>query len=167
VENSIPALMIAAIMIFGGVLIASATHDSLDNVNQSWRDMEAISEQRLGTDLAVVSTSVDGTGAEVTAIVRNDGRTPLGDFEHMDVIVNYDGVDAQRYNRWVPYSDQVLQPSNTWSVVSISNDYHNPGMLDTGEELTVLIKLSPVATASPARWLVIATETGVAYTVYF
>lgn len=166
-EHGIPALMIAAIMILGGVLLTSAAHDSVENVNTSWRQMEAISEERIGTELSVVSTSLDPSGAQLTATIRNDGRTSVGGFEYMDVIVNYDGDDLQRHNRWIPYSDTVPPPANSWSVASIANDYKNPGIFDTGEELTVTISLSPASVATPDRWVTIATETGVSYSVYF
>jgi archaellum component FlaF (FlaF/FlaG flagellin family) len=166
-EQSIPALLIASIMIIGSVLVAAATNSSIGSVNESWREMEAISEERLGTDLTVVSTSVSGDSLEVTAVVANEGRTPLADFEHMDMIVNYEGTDAQRYIAWVPYSEDLPQPDNSWKLSGIANDYRNPGIVDTGEEATVVVKLSPGVQTGPERWLVFSTDTGVAYTVYF
>jgi hypothetical protein len=114
-EQSIPALLIASIMIIGSVLIAGATNSSISMVNESWRDMEAMSEERLGTDLTVVSTSVSGDSLEVTAVVSNRGRTPLGKYEHMDMIVNYEGLDAQRHIVWVPYSEVSPQPDTAGS----------------------------------------------------
>lgn len=166
-EQSIPALLIASIMIIGSVLIAGATNSSIGSVNESWREMEAISEERLGTDLTVVSTSVSGDSLEVTAVVANRGRTPLADFEHMDMIVNYEGLDAQRHLVWVPYSEDSPQPDNSWKLSGITNDYRNPGIVDTGEEVTVVVKLSPGVQTGPERWFVFSTDTGVAYTVYF
>jgi|FLYL01.1.fsa_nt_gi archaellum component FlaF (FlaF/FlaG flagellin family) len=166
-EQSIPALVVAAVMIVAGVLIASVTNNSVETVNESWREMERIAESRLGTDLTVLSTSVAPDGTQVTAVVRNEGRTQLYDFEHMDLIVNYDGADLQRHNVWLPYSEEVPQPANTWTVSAIAGDFHNPGILDTGEEMTLTILLDPATVAGSDRWLVLATDTGVSYTVYF
>jgi hypothetical protein len=166
-EHSIPALLIASIIIVAGVLIAGVTNSSVNNVNDGWREMEVISEERLGTDLAVVSTGVDPTGVEVTAQVLNDGRTQLSDFEHMDLIMSYDGSDAQRHQVWLPFDESPAQPDNTWAIAGIQNDYHNPGILDTGEEMTIRIRVNPATVAGPDRWLVLSTGTGVAYTVYF
>jgi archaellum component FlaF (FlaF/FlaG flagellin family) len=166
-EHSIPALLLASIIIVAGVLIAGVTNRSVNTVNDGWREMESISEERLGTDIAVVSTSVDGSGAEITALVRNDGRTQLTDFEHMDLIVSYDGSDAQRHQMWMPFDESAAQPDNTWAIVGIQNDYHNPGIVDTGEEMTIRIRVNPTTVAGPDRWLVLSTGTGVAYTVYF
>lgn len=166
-EQSIPALLIGAILIIASVLIAGVTNSSVQTVNESWREMEMISEERLGTDLTVVSTQVSVDTLEVTIVVLNEGRTPLDDFDHMDLIINYDGADLQRHNVWLPYTEAVIQPSNTWKLISILNDYHNPGLVDTGEQMTLTAKVSPGVLVGLDRWLVLATETGVAYTVYF
>lgn len=166
-EHSIPALLLASIIIVAGVLIAGVTNRSVTAVNDSWREMEVISEERLGTELSVVSTTVDPGGAEITAQINNGGRSQLSDFEHMDLIVSYDGSDAQRHQVWLPFDGSSVQPENTWAIASILNDYHNPGILDTGEQMTIRIKLNPATIAGPDRWLVLSTGTGVAYTVYF
>jgi archaellum component FlaF (FlaF/FlaG flagellin family) len=166
VEQTIPALVLAAILIIGGVLMAGVTSSSVDKVNQSWRDVEALSEERLGTDLTVVSTQVTGGGADVTVVLGNEGRTPVREPSLMDMIINYEGTDDQRYVVWLPYTDGALQ-DNTWTVTGISGDYRNPGVLDAGEEMTIAIRLNPATKDGPDRWLVIATETGISYSVYF
>jgi archaellum component FlaF (FlaF/FlaG flagellin family) len=164
-EHAIPALVIAAIIVVGGVILADATRGSLQTVDDSWRDIEAISEERLGTDLTVVSTQVTDGGATVTAVIRNEGRTSIADPSRMDLIMNYDGVDDERHVVWLPYADS--PGDNEWTVDSISGDYRNPGIVDTGEEMTIQIRLSPATADGPDRWLVLATETGVAYSIYF
>ena len=166
-EQSIPALLIGAILIIASVLLASVTNSSVQTVNDSWREMEAISEDRLGTDLTVVSTQVSVDTFEVAMVVLNEGRTPLDDFDHMDLIINYDGTDLQRHNAWLPYTEAAVQPSNTWKLTGILNDYHNPGIVDTGEQVTLTAKVNPGVLVGLDRWMVLSTETGVAYTVYF
>ena len=166
-EHAIPALVIAAIIVVGGVILADATRGSLQTVDESWRDIEAISEERLGTDLTVVSTQVADGGATVTAVIKNEGRTSIAEPSHMDLIINYDGTDDQRHVVWLPYAETSPPGDNQWTVDSISGDYRNPGILDTGEEMTIEIRLNPFTGDGPDRWLVLATETGVAYSIYF
>lgn len=166
-EHAIPALVIAAVIIVGGVILADATRGSLQTVDESWRDIEAISEVRLGTDLMVVSTNVTNGGATVTAVIRNQGRTSITEPSHMDLIINYNGTDDARHVVWLPYSETSPPGDNQWTVDSISGDYRNPGILDTGEEMTIQISLNPATQDGPDRWLVLATETGVAYSIYF
>lgn len=165
-EHSIPALLIASIMILASVLIADVTTNSVDSINQGWREMETISEERLGTSLTVISTDVDPTGSLITAVVRNEGRTAIDNFAGMDIIVNYQAIDSQRYINWLSYQESGLA-DNTWTVAAIAGDYRNPGVLDAGEEMTIEIQLNPAASTAPERWLVLATDTGVSYTVYF
>jgi archaellum component FlaF (FlaF/FlaG flagellin family) len=165
-EHLIPALVVAAVIVFGGVILADATRGSLETVDESWRDIEAISEERLGTDLTVVSTQVTDGGATVTAVIANEGRTSIVELSHMDLIINYDGTDADRHVVWLPFTD-TSPGDNEWTVDSISGDYRNPGILDTGEEMTIRIRLNPATDVGPDRWLVLATETGVVYSIYF
>jgi archaellum component FlaF (FlaF/FlaG flagellin family) len=166
-EHAIPALVIAALIVVGGVVLAGVTNSSLDNVGQSWRDMEALSEERVGTDLTVVSTDVTGGGADVTVVLSNRGRTAIQQPSLMDLIITYDGSDDERYVLWLPYTDDNPPGDNQWTVTSISGDYRNPGVLDTGEDMTIQILLNPATKDGPNRWLVLATEAGIVYTVYF
>jgi len=166
-EHAIPALVIAAIIVVGGVILADATRGSLQTVDESWRDIEAISEERLGTDLTVVSTEVTDAGATVTAVIKNEGRTSIAEPSYMDLIINYDGTDDERYVSWLPYTESSPPGDNQWTVDSITGDYRNPGILDTGEEMTIKLKLNPATGDGPDRWLVLATEAGVTYSIYF
>ncbi|MGQ9571946.1 MAG: hypothetical protein ACUVV3_01985 [Dehalococcoidia bacterium] len=166
-ENAIPALIIAAIIVVSGVVLADVTNNSVDNVGQSWRDMQALSEERLGTELTVVSTSVTGGGADVSIVLGNEGRTAIQKLSLMDLIINYDGTDDQRYVLWLPYTDNNPPGDNQWTVDSISGDYRNPGVFDSGEEMTIKIRLNPPTKEGPNRWLVLATDTGVTYSIYF
>jgi archaellum component FlaF (FlaF/FlaG flagellin family) len=166
-EHAIPALVIAAIIVVGGVVLADATRGSLKTVDESWRDIEAISEERLGTDLTVVSTDVTDGGATVTLVLGNEGRTSITEPSRMDLIINYNGTDDERYVVWLPYTESSPPGDNQWTVDSISGDYRNPGNFDMGEEMTIQIRLNPPTNDGPDRWLVLATETGVSYSIYF
>lgn len=166
-EHAIPALVIAALIVVCGVTLAGVTNSSLDNVGQSWRDMEALSEERLGTDLAVVSTDVTGGGTDLTVVLSNEGRTAIQEPSLMDLIINYDGADDERYVLWLPHTDSNPPGDNQWTVDSISGDYRNPGIFDAGEEMTIKIHLRPGTKDGPNRWLVLATEVGITYSIYF
>ena len=85
----------------------------------------------------------------------------------MDLIINYEDTSSQRYVVWLPYTESNPPGDNEWTVDSISGDYRNPGVFDTGEEMTILIHLNPATDAGPDRWLVLATETGITYSIYF
>ena len=166
-EHAIPALVLAAIIVVSGVILAGVTNSSVDSVGQSWRDMEALSEERLGTDLTVVSTDVTGGGADLTVVLSNEGRTAIQEPALMDLIINYADTGDERHVLWLPHTDSNPPGDNQWTVDSISGDYRNPGIFDGGEEMTVKIHLNPATKDGPERWLVLATDAGVAYTIYF
>lgn len=165
-ENTIPGLVIAAILIVAGAVIAGVTSSSVNTVGDSWRDINLVTEERLGTEMGIVSTSVGNGDTDITVSISNSGRTSIYDPSFMDVIVNYPGTDNDRHLLWVPYTDGAVQ-DNTWTVSAITGDYRNPGVLDPGEEMTLLIRINPATLAGPDRWLVISSDSGVTYTVYF
>jgi archaellum component FlaF (FlaF/FlaG flagellin family) len=165
-ENSIPAIIIAGVLIISAAVLGNVTNRSVNSVGDAWRDMEAVSEERLGTDLAPVSANLDQTGQVVTLVLENNGRTSISNFDHMDVIANYDGLTG-RYSTWLSYTELALQPDNSWRVTGIANDNKNPGILDSGEQLTINVQLAPTVTGPANRWLSLATETGVSYSVTF
>jgi archaellum component FlaF (FlaF/FlaG flagellin family) len=165
-EHTIPALIVGAVLVVGAVIMAGVTNNAVNTVGESWREVEALSEERLGTDLAVVSTSVSGGGADVDVVLRNDGRTPIWDVSRMDVIISYVGTDDQRYAVWLPYTESPPQ-NNTWSVTAPTPAYRNPGVLDNGEQMTIQIRLNPATKDDPGQWVVIATESGISYSIYF
>jgi archaellum component FlaF (FlaF/FlaG flagellin family) len=165
-ENSIPALVIAGVLIIAAAVLGNVTNRSVNSVGDAWRDMETVSEARIGTDISVVSASIDPTNQVVTAVLQNNGRTSISDFSRMDVIANYDGL-AGRYSVWLPFSDLPSQPTNSWEVTGFTSDNKNPGILDSGEQMTVTVSLNPAVTGPTNRWLSIATDTGISFTVTF
>src|SRR4030042_679659 len=105
--------------------------------------------------------------ALVIAAVIVVGGVILADVTRVSLIINYNGTGAERHVVWLPYTETSPPGDNEWTVDSIAGDYRNPGMLDTGEEMTVEIRLNPPTPDGPDRWLVLATQTGVAYSISF
>lgn len=165
-ENAFPALLIGGILVLAAALLAGVTNQSVNTVGESWREMELLSEERLGTDLAIVSTALDPGGQTLDLTLRNDGRTSIVEFERMDLIANYDGGSG-RYNLWLPYSEEAPQPNDTWEITSFTDDNKNPGILDGGEQVTIRVQLQSGVTGAGNRWVSLATTVGVTYTVPF
>jgi len=114
-----------------------------------------------------VSTSLSPDGTQVTVLLKNAGRVAIVDPRLMDVIISYRDSGGQRHSLWLPYADGPLQ-DNTWQVAAISNDRRNPGILDPGETMQVVVQVSPaIDTSNNDRWLVLALSSGLSYTIYF
>lgn len=159
-ENGIPALMIAAILMLATVFIARGGFVGVDAVGQSLRASEARYADQSRTGLTVTGTSVDGTGANITITVRNDGQTALADFAAMDVVVTYFGETLTRYDKWLAYTSGALA-SDTWTTGSFTSDVFEPGILNTGESVDLNLRVNPVVGAATTNRAVIGTELGV------
>lgn len=166
-ENAVPAILIGGILVLAAALLSGATTNSVSNFGDSWKQMEQLSEERLGTELSIVSAGLTGGDQVLEVTLRNTGRTSIHDFGHMDAIINYDGPASTRYNLWLPYTEESPQGDDTWAVSSIANDNKNPGILDTGEDITITVRLAQPVTGPANRWLSLATDAGVVYTVQF
>jgi len=165
-ENGIPALLIAAILMLSTVLMARGGFLGADAIGQSLRQSETRYGQQNRTGLTVTSTSIDGTGANVTITIRNDGQTPVAVFESMDVVVQYFASGGTRYDKWLPYTSGALS-SDTWTTGTFTGDVFEPGILNTGESVEILIRVNPVVGAATTNLAIIGTEKGVTVQTYF
>jgi len=166
VENGLPALMLAAIMMLATVLMARGGFLGADAIGMSLRESETRYAEQNRTGLTVTGASIDGTGANVTFTVRNDGQTAIGDFAGMDVVLQYFDENAVRYDAWIPYTNGALA-SNTWTQGNFQNDVFEPGILNTGESMDITVRVNPVVGAGTVNWAVIGTERGVTVQSYF
>ncbi len=159
-ETSIPALLIAGIMMIATVVMARSGYSSVDRLGQSWQLMENRLEQQVRTQLSPVEAIVDSSHANITLRMRNDGQTSIADWSRMDVVVEYFSEDGMRYAQWVPYTSGALQ-SNTWTLVDIENDSFEPGILNPGETAEIRVRINPVMGTGTNAWVIVSTENGV------
>lgn len=165
-ESGLPALMIAAIMMLSTVMMARGGYLGADSIGQSLRESEARYGQQNRTGLTVTNANVDGTGANVTISIRNDGATPLADFSAMDVVMQYFDETSTRRDTWVPYTSGALA-SNTWTANAFGNDVFEPGILNAGETMDIVVRVNPVVGPATTNWATIGTERGVTVQTYF
>ena len=165
-ENGIPALLIAAILMLSTVLMARGGFLGADAIGQSLRQSETRYGQQNRTGLTVTATSIDATGANVTITIRNDGQTPVAAFDSMDIVVQYFASGGTRYDKWLPYTSGALS-SDTWTTGTFTSDVFEPGILNTGESVEILIRVNPVVGAATTNLAIIGTEKGVTVQTYF
>jgi len=166
VENGLPALMLAAIMMLATVLMARGGFLGADAIGMSLRESETRYAEQNRTGLTVTGTSIDGTGANLTITVRNDGQTPIADYAGMDLVLQYFDENTVRYDTWIPYTTGPLA-SNTWTQGNFQNDVFEPGILNTGESMDLTVRVNPVVGAASVNWAVIGTDRGVTVQTYF
>jgi hypothetical protein len=165
-ENGLPALVIAALLMAATVLMARGGYLGADAIGQSLRNAEARYGAQNRTGLAVTDDAIDAAGANITLTVRNDGQTPLADFAGMDVVVQYFAESGARHDKWIAYTPGALA-ADTWTAGNFQNDVFEPGILNPGESMDVTIRVNPVVGAGTTNWAILGTERGVTVQHYF
>lgn len=165
-ENGLPALLVAAILMLATVFMARGGFLGADAISRSLAESETRFSQQNRTQLTVTDTAIDGAGANITITLRNDGQTVVADFERMDVVVQYFDETAQRHDKWIPYTSGALG-SDTWTTGTFINDAFEPGILNTGESVELVIRVNPPVAAATTNVAVIGTEKGVTTQTYF
>lgn len=165
-ENGLPTLLIAAILMLSTVFMARGGFLGADAIGQSLRDSETRYEQQSRTGLTVTSATIDAPGANITITIRNDGQTALANFAGMDLVVQYFGETGTRYDKWIPYTSAALA-SNTWKTGTFTNDVFEPGILNSGESMEMLVRVNPVVGPATTNLAIIGSEKGVTARTYF
>ena len=101
-----------------------------------------------------------------TITLLNDGQTVLADFTSMDVVVQYFGETGTRYDKWIAYTSGALA-SDTWKTGTFTNDVFEPGILNAGESMQMLIRVNPVVGPATTNLAIIGSEKGVTAQTYF
>jgi archaellum component FlaF (FlaF/FlaG flagellin family) len=165
-ENGLPALMIAAILMLATVLISRGGFFGADRIGQTLRETESRYGQQNRTGLTVTGATVDGTGANIIVTVRNDGSTDVADYEGMDVLVQYFGETGTRYDKWIDYTSGSLA-SDTWTTGAFTSDVFEPAILNSGESVEITVRVNPVVGAGTTNRAIIGTDKGVTVSTYF
>ena len=165
-ENGLPALLIGAILMLSTVFMARGGFLGADAIGQSLRQSEIRYEQKSRTGLAITDASIDPAGANITITVLNEGQTVLADFTSMDVVVQYFGETGTRYDKWIAFTAGALA-SDTWKTGTFTNDVFEPGILNTGESMQMLIRVNPVVGPATTNLAIIGSEKGVTAQTYF
>jgi hypothetical protein len=143
--------------------MGTSSLNSIDMFSNSWKEMEAQTTDRNHTDIRAISSEVNEDGNVAEIVVRNAGNTSLAQFERWDVIVIYGEGDVQ----WLPYR----QTAPGWSLAGISfqgvPEIFEPDILNPGEEMRIVSKLSPSVSENITNLATISTLNGVKTQITF
>ena len=145
-DNAIPALVIGAILLVASSLMARGSLHTYDQLSVSVKHMESRLAEQSGTRLTVSGPALDSPRDTLTFNLTNDGQTRLADFAHLDLILTYYTSPTARQTVWLPYEAGTPTPG-TWTIVSITNDIYEPGILNPGETAQVSVELTPAVEA--------------------
>ncbi len=165
-DSILPALLAVTILVLASLMIGRSSFSSFNVLSDSWQNAEERSVERVRSDITITSITDSGARRYVDVVVRNDGDTPIVDFSRMDVVVQYVADTGQNIILWVPFSSSG-PPPNTWTVISINNDVIDPGVLNSGESMTLQIQLEPRLENNASHWLQVTTELGISASSFF
>lgn len=168
-ENVLTAVIIIFIILFAILTLSYAFIDSQSNLFDTWRDMEQQRDIAENTHLAVTDVYTQNNGQEVLLTVQNTGSTRLIDFSMWDVILTYfdTNIPPAYHVRYLIYEGA---SGDTWEIASINHLYVGrdasdneeeilePGVLNPGEQMTLLLELSVGIGNGQAAQVTIATR---------
>lgn len=165
-ENGIPALLIAAILMLSTVFMARGGFVGMDAVGQQLKQSETAIGAQNRTAVEATGSSIDPTGANITITMLNDGQTDLSQYDKMDVVLQYFDENGVRYDKWIPYTSGALA-ADTWTTGTFTNDAFEPGILNPGESVEINIRVNPPVGTGTTNRAVIGTENGVTMQTLF
>lgn len=162
-DSILPSLFGIAVLLTSSLMLGRSGFTSFRVMSDSWQRAEERSMERLHSDISITSAVL--TGAELDLTVQNEGATPVIDFSKVDVVVQY-GAGGISYAKYLPFTTDVPQPDDTWSVLAIINDVVDPRVLNYGESMSLKLLLNP-APDTPGNWVQMTTEHGVSASAAF
>ena len=158
-ESIITSMLAIALLIFGAVTTYNATSANVTQAADSVKEVNIQSLERLQTQISLGSIAIDSDGLGFQASVLNNGQETITAFSRMDLIVDYfDGTGA-RVMRSLSYQTGPASPGE-WMVLAITDDRFNPRLLDPGESLVVVGKLTQaIGIGQPIR-IVVSSPNG-------
>ena len=156
-ENIIITMACIALILIGTVSFANSSMSSIDEISNSWKQTEKISNEIRLTEITAISSQVYDNGSRAEVVVRNDGAVSLLNFSKWDVIMRYQGGTV----KWIPYSASI--PGWTISGIYLNGktEIYEPNIFNPMETMKLNIKLSPVLSDNTTNLVTIATNKGV------
>ena len=134
--------------------------------------MKAAAEEQARTELSLIGTATEDSGAIAKVTLENVGSVKLDSFSRWDVMIQYYDSDGDYYIHWLPYTSSADPGANQWTVQgiylnSISDpELFEPDILNPGEEVVLKARLSPSVVVTQTM-MVVTTANGISATAIF
>lgn len=172
-ENVIISLLVLAIVVGGVLMLVGGSFSSVDALSQSWKEMEATSNEIMRTSIKDIGYEVWDNAKRLNVTLENDGEVALRDFEQWEVTVEYYKADDDYRIRWFAYDEDYRPNGNQWTVKGIylvaesDPEIFEPGIFNPGEQMVVSMKFSPYVGIGTTNRVTITTENGVSVSTIF
>lgn len=163
--NALSGLFLMAILLVSGMIFAQTAFSAVDDVTQSWKEMEASNHESVQTGINVIDAQVAGGAVEV--YVKNTGATSITQFSEWDVVSHFYDVNDAYYIQRLAHSDGPGYGSNEWIVDMIyasdsltQPEAYEPGIINPGEVALLELGLSPEPGPTSINWVIVSTANG-------
>lgn len=158
----IAAMVSVAIILLASYVCSNGGFYMADEITDSVIEMQENENEIMKTEIEITNISADE--AYIFVSLNNTGSTRIGDFDHMDVIVNYSNTSDYAKTIWIPYQEDEGKLENRWIIRGIRPDLINPGILDPDEKMELQILLEDFKSVN---WIMVATPNGAKTSGYF
>jgi flagellar protein FlaF len=163
-ETALISIVAIALVIVSTVTMTMGLFQSATGLADSWHQIEQQAASVRQTEINLVPPD-NYSGGPINLVVLNTGQANLGDFPSWDVIVQYQGND------YITYSESYPPADNRWTINGIyitgnGSERFDPGILNPGEEINMVINLQPEIGTEEAARISVTTPNGVTATCY-
>ncbi len=99
----IAAMVSVAIILLASYVCSNGGFYMADVITDSVMEMQENENEILKTEIEI--TGIYADEADVFVSLHNTGSTKIGDFDYMDVIVNYSNTSGNAKTIWIPYQE--------------------------------------------------------------
>ena len=171
-ETLFTAIVAIALILMAGLTVSQGALSSVDAVGVSWREMTAVAGERGRTELSLIGTATESSGAIAKVALENEGSAKLDSFDRWDVMIQYYDSSGDYHIRRLPYTSDADPGANQWTVQGIylnattDPELFEPDILNPGEEVVLKARLSPSVVVTQTM-MVVATANGISATAIF
>jgi hypothetical protein len=153
-----------AMIVVGGMTLSQGILTSADSAALSVETISVREGDIMRTDIDLVRAAQLSWGDDLRITVKNIGQTKLASYDKWDLIATYETSDSTMHSTWLPYTTSPLT-DNEWIKARIGLDgpyeYFEPGILNPGEEMVILAKLTPPSDNTATGDISLAAPNGV------
>ena len=164
------SIICIAMIVVGGMTLSQGILTSTDATALSVEEISVREGDITRTGLDAVRAAQLSWADLLRVTVVNTGQTKLASFDKWDFIVHYSDADGVYHTEWLPCTTGNLS-INKWQKARIGLngpiEFFEPGILNPGEELVMLARLSPLPGDNTTGDVTIATSNGVNDSISF
>lgn len=167
-ENVLSAIVVVFVIMFAVLTLSQAFVEAQDELGTTLMEMDARLDENAQALLLPVDAWLTEDKSVAALVFRNSGAARLTDFDRWDLMVEY--YDSQEtpglHIAWLPYSAAVPFDGE-WTVGGLylnaaeaRAEAIEPGILNPGEEILLLARLSPQIGIGRTLQVSLATGSG-------